>query len=213
MTSAIIFDAFGTVIEMKRRSHPYRILLRLGMKQGRRFGPEALRQLMMFNGSIAEAADLLRIRVTAGESKVIQVALHEELESCEPFSDAIEAMVMLKSAGLSIGICSNLAHPYGLTVRRQLPAVDKFAFSYELGVMKPDPVIYQILCRELGVTPGRDWYRGGIASVLMIGDSPRCDRDGPRAVGVSGFLLRRDSPESFENLVQFANAVLAQGRQ
>ncbi len=213
MTSAILFDAFGTVIDIKRRFHPYRMLLRLGMQQGLRFGPDALRQLMVFNGSMIGAADLLGIRVPAQALEAIQDALEEELTSCVPIPDAIEAIEMLKAAGIRTGICSNLAQAYGPTVRRHFPAVDAFAFSYELGVMKPDPLIYQTLCRSLCVMPERDWTRGGIASVLMIGDSPRCDRDGPRAVGISGYLLRRNTEGPFGSLVQFATTVLASVEQ
>lgn len=213
MTSAVLFDAFGTVIELKRRAYPYRALLRLGAKQGRISRPEDLRQLMTFNGSIEDASEHLGIRMTARELGFIQGALDQELASCEPAPDAIEAIEMLRAAGIRTGICSNLAYAYGSTVRRQLPMVDGFAFSYELGVMKPDPLIYQILCRSLGVEPGRDWYRGGIASVLMIGDSPRCDRDGPNAIGIPGFLLRQNASGPFRNLVQFAATVLSQVRK
>lgn len=209
MTLAILFDAFGTVIDIKRRFHPYRMLLRLGMQQGHRFGPDALRQLMVFNGDIVEAADLLDIQVSSGQQNVIQDALDRELAFCAPIPDAIEAIEMLKAAGVRIGICSNLAQAYGATVRRHFPTVDGFAFSYEIGVMKPDPLIYQMLCRSLGVTPMRDWYRG-VSSVLMIGDSPRCDRDGPRSVGIPGYLLHRGATGPFGSLVQFAATVLAE---
>jgi len=208
MTSAILFDAFGTVIDIKRRLHPYRMLLRLGMQQGLRFGPDALRQLMVFNGSMIGAADLLGVRVFAQELEVIQEALDEELASCVPFPDAVEAIDMLRAAGIRTGICSNLAQAYGPTLRRHFPTVDGFALSYECEVMKPDPLIYQMLCRSLGVTPMRDWHRS-VSSVLMIGDSPRCDRDGPRSVGIPGYLLRRNSRGPFGDLVQFATTVLA----
>jgi FMN phosphatase YigB (HAD superfamily) len=42
----------------------------------------------------------------------------------------------------------------------------------------------------------------------MIGDSPRCDRDGPRIVGIQGFLLRRGGDAGFKDLHQFARAAL-----
>lgn len=38
----------------------------------------------------------------------------------------------------------------------------------------------------------------------MIGDSKRCDRDGPRSVGIMGFHLDRTGRGSLNDLVQFA---------
>lgn len=209
MNSAILFDAFGTVIDIEHRYYPYRMLLRLGIRQGQKFGPEALRQLMVFNGCLMDAADLLGIRVTVGDLDAIQDALESELASCLPFQDAVEAIAMLKAEGIRIGICSNLAQAYGASVRRHFPTVDAFAFSYEVGVMKPDPFIYHTLCQSLGVVPTRDWKRGGQASVMMVGNSPRCDRDGPSVIGIPGYLLRRNTQGAFGSLVHFAEAVLA----
>jgi hypothetical protein len=76
------------------------------------------------------------------------------------------------------------------------------AFSYELGVTKPDPAIYRAVCHDFGVVPGQLFGVG--AQVAMIGNSPRCDRDGPRAVGIKGLHLERSSARAIRDLVQFA---------
>ncbi|WPX63538.1 HAD family hydrolase [Pseudomonas sp. MH10] len=117
-------------------------------------------------------------------------ALEREVSSIKPYPDAVEAMAQLRDAGVKIGICSNLAAPYGSVVRDIFPKMHGYAFSYELGVMKPDPLIYQAVCEQMGVMPGQ-YFSGAIGRVFMIGDSRRCDRDGPRAVGVFGLHLDR----------------------
>lgn len=36
MVDGVIFDAYGTLLEIRNRQNPYRRLLRLGSQQGRR---------------------------------------------------------------------------------------------------------------------------------------------------------------------------------
>lgn len=121
------------------------------------------------------------------------------------YPDAAEAIAMLREAGVKIGLCSNLASGYGPTVRELLPGLDGYAFSYEIGVMKPNPLIYQSVFRDLAIQPAQQL---GGDRVLMIGDSIRCDRDGARAAGLAGFYLRRTGRGDFSNLIEFAESVL-----
>ena len=86
-----------------------------------------------------------------------------------------------------------------------MPRLDAYGFSYEIGAMKPDPIIYRSVCRDLGVQPGQQL---GGDRVVMVGDSIRCDRDGARAAGLAGFHLSRTGRGDFSNLIEFANAVL-----
>lgn len=46
----------------------------------------------------------------------------------------------------------------------------------------------------------------------MIGDSPKCDRDRPRAAGIMGQLLRRDTHGPITDLTHFAQLVLDRNR-
>ncbi|HGY9635389.1 hypothetical protein [Pseudomonas sp. NMI4491_12] len=71
--------------------------------------------------------------------------------------------------------------------------------------------MYRAVCRDLGVVPGHLF--GDAAQVAMIGDSPHCDRDGPRSVGIKGFHLDRSGTGAIRNLVQFAELVVAQSTE
>jgi len=86
-----------------------------------------------------------------------------------------------------------------------LPGIDAYGFSYELGLVKPDPIIYESVCRMLGVEPGKQL---GGDRVVMIGDSVRCDQDGAKAAGIAGFHLSRAGRGDFSNLIKFAECVL-----
>lgn len=129
LSSALIFDAFGTLLDIKHRTQPYRMLLRDGARQGRTPRSEDLRSLMTWNCLISESADRLGGRFSAERMEVIQAALADELESLMPFADGLEAVEMLRGAGVCVGICSNLSAVYGAGVKRLLSAADAFALS------------------------------------------------------------------------------------
>lgn len=208
-TSGVIFDVFSTLIKINDRRNPYLQLLRYGRKQGLCLSGEHLRMLMTQELGWQEAADLLRIRAGDVVLRGFAGELQKELASMTLFDDAQEAISMLREAGVKIGLCSNLASGYGLTVRELLPGLDAYAFSYELGVLKPDPLIYKTVCQELGVVPGMQ-LEG--ERVVMIGDSIRCDRDGARAAGLAGFYLGRAGKGDFSNLVEFARLIVEENR-
>lgn len=203
--TAVVFDAFGTTLRIASPSHPYRQLLREGAKHGRRPTSGDAQKLLTLNAGIREAADLLGIQVTATRMVEIESGLQREIESTEVFQDALDAIILLREHGIATAVCSNLAAPYGPGVKRLLPNLDAYSFSYELGVTKPHPAIYRAVCHDLGVVPGHLF--GDSPQVAMIGDSPRCDRDGPRAVGIKGFHLDRSGKGVIRDLKQFSGLV------
>lgn len=206
MVSAVIFDVFGTLLEIRDRQHPYRQMLREGAQQGRLPSRDDLRVLMTFQGGLVAAADLFRIRLTPYKLGKLQVALERELESIRLYQDAQPAIERLRSQGVKLGLCSNLAQPYCAAVRKLLPGLDAYALSAELKMMKPDPQMYLATCRMLGVIPGG---RNGDPPhrIFMIGDSPKCDQHGPREIGVGGYLLQRSGSGRFRNLLEFVAAL------
>ncbi|WP_296186583.1 HAD family hydrolase [Pseudomonas sp. UBA1879] len=205
MQTSVIFDVFGTLIRIEHRRDPYLRLLRYGRTQGGSPSREQLEKLMTCELDWGEAADVLGIR--AGYVKLHGFArlLQEELASMTLYPDVQQAIALLQGAGIKIALCSNLASGYGPAVRALLPGMDAYAFSYEVGALKPNPIIYQSVCRDLGVQPGQQLSGN---RVVMIGDSIRCDRDGARAAGIAGFHLSRSGRGDFSDLIEFADAVL-----
>jgi FMN phosphatase YigB (HAD superfamily) len=205
--NGVVFDAFGTIARIGRRTNPYRDLIREGRRQGLALTSITSHIVMTSNLSLDEIASRLGISLTSSKHAELIHALEVELSSIEPYPDAIKAILMLQSAGIKVGICSNLASPYGPAVRSLFRTMDGYAFSFELGVMKPDPHIYSAICLQMDVVPGH-CFSEKTGHVLMIGDSPRCDRDGPRAVGIMGFHLDRNDQGNIHDLAKFAELVL-----
>ncbi|WP_122257678.1 HAD family hydrolase [Pseudomonas syringae] len=204
--SGVIFDAFGTLIDVKKRTNPFIQLLKHGKRHGRKYRSGDTQIIMTQDLDLTEAARNLEIRIGYVGLQRLERLLEEELDSMTLFPDALEAIDMLRQAGIRLAVCSNLAGVYGSAVKRLLPGLDAYGFSYQIGAIKPSPAIYLKTCEMLGVEP-----TGGLGTdkrVLMIGDSRRCDRDGARANGISGFWLNRQDNGEFSNLLDFAEKVV-----
>ena len=61
-------------------------------------------------------------------------------------------------------------------------AFDAVVISGEVGVAKPDPAIFQVALRDLGVGPEQAWH---------IGDDPLTDIAGAHAAGLTAVWLNR----------------------
>lgn len=203
---AVLVDGFGTIIRIPSAAHPYRSLLKEGLRNGRRPRPGDIRTIMTFDGDLAEAAELLQITVLPRRLVQIQDALTREVQSIEAFPDAVEAIQALQAQHVRVGVCSNLAAPYGTALKRLFPTLNAYALSYEIGALKPDPVMYRTACKLLGVGIGERFSDERIA---MVGDSMRCDCFGPRAVGVNGLHLDRSGAGKITDLTDFASLILA----
>lgn len=210
-TVAAVFDAFGTVVHIRRKHHPFRKLLRIGAQQGRKPSASDLHCLMTSSLALEEAAEVFGIRLSSQQLTALQDDLDDELESILVYTDAVEALQLLKAEGMVTGVCSNLAAPYGPVLRRLLSDMDGFALSYEVGEMKPHERIYREICHQLGRRLGAN-LTAPRGQVVMVGDSLQCDQNGPRAVGISGHYLDRTGAGSFSDLVQFAEHVIRDKR-
>ena len=197
---AVIFDAFGTLLKIQGGRHPYRQLLQIGRAQGRRPRQDDAELIMSLDLSFAQIAARLGIAVEPAQLADLEQQLADEVASIEVFDDGFAAVEALRRTGVRVGVCSNLASPYCAAVRGHFPALDGYALSCELGVIKPSPAIYLTACAQLGTPP---------SATAMIGDSRICDRDGPRQLGIKGqFLDRTEGAGDYYELVSFAHEVI-----
>ncbi|WP_262411917.1 hypothetical protein [Pseudomonas sp. Wu6] len=61
----VLFDAFGTLVRIPKASHPYRQILKEGIRQGRRPRPEDLHHIMARPLCLSDAAEHFGIKVPA----------------------------------------------------------------------------------------------------------------------------------------------------
>ncbi len=199
--TAVIFDAFGTLLKIQGGQHPYRRLLKIGVEQGRRPAQDDARVLMTEPlESLAAVAKRLGIAVNPRELDDLERVLADEVAGIEAYPDGIEAVSLLQSQGVRVAVCSNLASPYRQAIRKHYPAMDAYVFSCDVGHAKPSPEIYKAACAALEAEPGQ---------THMIGDSSLCDSKGPRENGIKGYLLDRSGQVGqYIDLLSFAQYLL-----
>ena len=121
--------------------------------------------------------------IAASNGRVFDQAMVAELIRREvDFWSHFDARVLswaqdLRRAGLRTGILSNLPRTLGQKLRADagfLNHFDQVTFSYELGVIKPEPEIYRHAIHGLGVEP---------AEALFLDDRPD-NVEGARAAGI-----------------------------
>ncbi|MGW2923007.1 HAD family hydrolase [Streptomyces angustmyceticus] len=95
----------------------------------------------------------------------------------QPYPDAAEVLAELHRRGVRTGVLSNIGWDLRPVLRAHGLAghVDRCVLSYEHGLQKPDPRLFALGCRELGLDP---------SAVLMVGDDRGAD-GGATAVGCS----------------------------
>src|SRR5258708_7122367 len=102
---------------------------------------------------------------------------------------ALDWIAQLRSAGIRVGILSNLPRPLGENLRATnfVDHFDHVTFSYELRLVKPDAAIYEDAIRGVGVPP---------AEALFLDDRPE-NVEGARAAGLHAELF-----ETWEKFVE-----------
>jgi FMN phosphatase YigB (HAD superfamily) len=172
---AICFDAFGTLVEITDKRGPFRALLSEGPK-GQRVA-NALMSPLGLN-------DLAReLSIEIGEARLLDLE-HDLAAECRsvrlrPGMDFIWSS--LRRASVKIGICSNLALPYAEPLLGVIPGIpDALVFSFEVGFAKPQPEIFHLVCKQLGMPAEQ---------ILFVGDTPEADVLGPQAIGMHAMTI------------------------
>jgi HAD superfamily hydrolase (TIGR01549 family) len=190
MIKAILFDAFGTLAEITERRRPYTKLLSLADTKTRPTHADYATIVMARDWAIQETADWLGVTQDQAQEAGVFEGLATELISMRLFPEAAETHAQLRANGFTLGICSNLAQPYSAPLRALLPfEMDAYVWSFEVGAIKPGPIIYQAACEALQVKPDE---------ILMVGDTYDADCLGPRKLGMQALHLARRgcSPDS-----------------
>lgn len=174
VVKAILFDVYGTLVEIYDKRAPFRQLIQIGASQGRKPSVRDAGVLMGQPVGLQEAADLLGIRLTELDRQRLERNLSAEITSITPFSDTLPTLHELKNRGFKLGLCSNLARDYAEPIVTILPfKMDAYIWSFDATAIKPDPIIYTRACQQLYCAP---------EEVLMVGDTIEADVEGPRGM-------------------------------
>jgi len=179
----VIFDLFGTLIKFGVQHHPFRQLLKWARQNGRQVRPDDARMIMTINGDVNAISYGLDIKPPPELVQEIEAQIEDELSSLTLFDDVIPTFNALQSRCIRIGLCSNLAQPYGAVIGKLLADFDLEQFlSYESGAIKPEAQIYESILNRFNCESEQ---------CLLIGDTFDADYAGPTAVGMKALHLTR----------------------
>jgi len=108
------------------------------------------------------------------------------LASPELDRGAAGTLETLATRGLAVGVVSNVMRTPGSTLRQifdrsgLLVWMKVLTFSDECGIRKPDPEIFRLTLRQVGVAP---------EDAVHVGDDPILDVEGARAAGMAVIQL------------------------
>ncbi len=190
--SVIVFDVFGTLMKIGERRSPYRKLMKWLKENGRQPKPDDAKFIMSQNLSFTELIKLLGINIPEQLLQELEHDLDEELQSIVLYEDTLSTLEELKKLGFRLALCSNLAMPYGKVVSSFLPSFDAYAWSYEVGAIKPESQIYQHLIDKL---------QCHAKDILFIGDTLLADYSGPNEFGMSARLIDRKNGQKLADVL------------
>ncbi len=173
---AVIFDCFGTLLEIKNKKHPFKKLLR-NQKQLNR---ENYSNIMKSKIHLEDVGSLLNIKIAQSEIEHAKNLLDLELSSIELFDDVIPCLEQIKKNDIKTLVCSNLATPYGDSLK--LIPIEEKILSYEVGYIKPEKEIYILCQKKLNVD---------FADILFVGDNLIADFKMPKLLGMKSALIQR----------------------
>jgi FMN phosphatase YigB (HAD superfamily) len=181
---AVVFDVFGTLAEIGKKRYPYAKLMRSLHRAGREPQGDDTARIMSHNVGLAGVTELFNVELPASLLNALECELYAELPTVRLYPETVATLTVLRDAGYKIGLCSNLAAPYAVPIKILLPfELDAYAWSFEVGAVKPDPVIYEKVCADLNCLP---------QEVAMVGDTLEADYNAPRRLGMHGFHLARN---------------------
>jgi HAD superfamily hydrolase (TIGR01549 family) len=166
---AVCFDGFGTLVNIRDQRRPFKALLAEAPLS-------AASRTLTTSTSLRDLACELANFPDETRLSELEADLAAECASTQPRAGMDDAWEALRRLGLKIGVCSNLAAPYMHALLGCLPgSPDVLVQSFEVGVMKPQPEIYQLVCTRLDLKPEQ---------VLFVGDRFEEDVLGPQRVGL-----------------------------
>ena len=198
MTAAVIFDLYGTLLQIPHDSRPFDQLARRAAK----YRPAIEFALTSSNPTLSDFAANIGLQPQTDASQ-LQSQLDADIRNIQPFGDAITTLKKLKQHEIKTAVISNLATPYKQPFAHHEfdDLVDVTVFSCDCGQMKPSPEIYQLAAKQLGCD---------IKDTVMVGDSLRSDVDGPSQIGILGMHLVRDGrSSSAQTVITSLHSVLA----
>lgn len=201
VNKVVCFDAFGTLLHMKKRTHPERVLRAYLDSEGADSASIPM-DLMARNKSWGEIFQDKGVDPPPALWAEWHKRQKEEMASVAFYPETWEVLNWVASNGWGIGIVSNLGTPYDAflrtieqTLKAQHPNTPVvLALSFDVGAVKPHRDIYSAVSKRFPHLAAGDFY--------MTGDKYSEDCDGPQQLGWNAVHLQRPDMTLWDSLQQ-----------
>ena len=185
---AVVFDLWGTLIDASTeelRILRQRVARRAGIEEKRFESIWVETYRRRETGPIRPALRAVGIPDDATD-EILGWRRHVIRNALVPADGALEVLAEVRGRGLRTGLLTMCTQEVSeLWPETELaPLVDEAVFSCEVGLAKPDPRIYQLVCERVEVEPGE---------ALFVGDGANDELAGAARAGLRPVLLDRPS--------------------
>lgn len=191
---AVLFDFFGTLTRAVRRGPAHVAIARsLGCDPARFFAAMDRSFRVRATGRCGTPAGVLaRLAATLGaypDRRALDAAVEARVDAVLADttlrSGALPVLRAVRRLGLRTAVVSDCWYelPAFLPSLPVAPLLDAQAYSIDARCCKPDPAIYLLACRRLGVPPER---------CLYVGDGGGRELSGARALGMTAVRFAAD---------------------
>jgi 2-haloalkanoic acid dehalogenase type II len=202
MKKAVLFDFWGTLVQQGAYS-PLKQTYRF-MRPRMHFGEfvekfERVAMTKPYDDQVQMFRDAFDSMGLRSQDWIIEKLIgvwNKNKLLAQLYPETIEALEMLKKKGIKIAIVSNtpklsvdgVLEKFGLD-----KLFDAVCFSYEAGVLKTDPEMFDLALGQLGVSK---------KDAIMVGDSMETDIAGAENAGVMAVLIDRKGTREYKNKIK-----------
>lgn len=191
MTKAIIFDCWHTLFFNKQNPHPFeKFANKIGYDlKDYKFAKvfETHFMLKKYNNLRVPIINLLidlKIKATPKLVTELEKLYKKSYTNHCCFPESLKILRKLKK-NYKLGLLTNTDCHNFIRIHKKYKLdsyFDVILASYDIGLIKPDPKIFELMLVKLGVTK---------KDAIMVGDSMKDDIEGAKKVGINGILIDR----------------------
>lgn len=179
---AVIFDCFGTLMEITAPHKPYKYLYNELKKLS--IIPENYATWVMSKSLTLEDIEKeLNIQIPLPIKSEFNKKVYLEIQSIRNFQETNIVLKKLAEKKIKTALCSNLALPYGLPAKTHTYPLNHYFLSYELGWLKPNPELFQH-CQTI--------LKEEKENIIFVGDNEKDDYLGSQNFGFNSYWLKRE---------------------
>lgn len=181
MVQAIFFDLFETLITERETRNKYGISIRKELNINKtefdriwaELEQDRFKGIINFNEALCILCE--RTHVLIDDAKIDQIAAKRIEAKSAPLKGVeqriVESLEKIRATNIKIGLISNCTAEEVVEWERSLLAqqFNDVIFSFQVGLLKPDPGIYLLACRRLSVEPADSLFVGDGSSNELMG--------------------------------------------